>query len=89
MKIFEFKSDEIYWICAEDLESAINYYTQELDSDISEVDQIIQIPESEWEERNVYDYNESDDNDNPLFMGTFKDLVVGVKEPEIISTTNW
>lgn len=86
MKIFEFKSSERDCIYAADLPSAIKYYSQELDLDLSEIDEITQVPKEEWSTRKVYDYNEYDHLGNPLFMGTFEDLAIG-EGAELISST--
>lgn len=57
MKVFAINETE--WVAAESQEEALEYEGYEL----SEVDSISEIPESEWDEDVEYIPNDSDDDD--------------------------
>ena len=69
MKIFEFKysTGEKDWVFAKDKEDAIEFYMKHNGlSEFDLPDEIIDIHESEWKNRYVYDINEQEPDETNL-----------------------
>lgn len=93
LKIFELRwnsQDEKEWVAAHTNIEALKYYCFETMTDLAEMedeDEIIEIPESEWEKftvrNNDYDKTDPEDRQEETFAEFMKDITA----PTIIAGT--
>ena len=89
MKIYElqYHDGEKEWIAANTVIEALQVTTSISDMNISDYDEktdIVEVPESEWENRIIFDVEYPEDKD---LQRTFKQWMEDNSKPDIIAST--
>jgi hypothetical protein len=90
MNIYEFQTNgEKDWICADTLIEAFQHYNSLNDweiNDFAPTDDIIIIPEEEWENYTIVDEENNDENGSNKTV-TFTEYMIGNIDIELIAST--
>lgn len=91
MNIYEFQSNgEKEWICADTLIEAFQFYNSLNDleiNDFDKTDDVVLIPESEWNEYKIVDTEHNSEHPDHCPDKTFAEYMINQTEVEIIATT--
>lgn len=83
-KIFEFHiNGEKEWLCADSFLEALKYYLSFTETDLDDIDEIIEIPKEKWTKINIIDVDSSENN----VIETFYHYMKHSDSTEIIATT--
>jgi hypothetical protein len=91
MNIYQLEtSGEVEWICANTAIQALKYYEDITDMSLVEfdnTDDITIVPESEWATREIFDFDNPNEDGTYPVLCTFAEFMKGQTTPEIIATT--
>jgi len=76
MELYKIDSGEIEYVAAESLVKLFIFYKEETGEDLLDMDaSVTNVHKSKWPHMKIYDSDETDENNEPLYIQTFEEAM--------------